>query len=475
MQQKKDEAMRAGGKSSLEIRRDKDGRVEVPNLTKETVTSIQEVMVLLKRGNSNRATATTEMNEHSSRSHMVLSVDVESGLGQASMNKGTLYLVDLAGSERVRKSNVEGENLKEAGFINKSLSALGNVMEALDRRASHVPYRDSKLTALLQNSLGGNSRTMMVVTTCPMDSSFDESVHALQFATRVRRIQIGAAQRNVTSKNLEETVKALTDEMRALTRAKERTEGQLISLKRDNERVQDKLQNISKSRTQGRNDSKTLDVLRKSNDEMAARWEKEKAAREETGEELEKTRKEMRMTQQQLSRYKSKLEQLEQKLEDKERALEKASDELRQERNRKSAATVRSRRNEVLSTRNIPPASPMVPSTPTRLLSPAKSASTSQSVVGEASGESDDVMKIRSQVLSLLEKHDKAKVDRIDIIMEKFKGKEALLLEKMTQRYEAGATSQTSTLASRNALALQRHQERMQRINEKRAAKTNGA
>jgi kinesin family member C2/C3 len=475
MQQKKDEAMRAGGKSSLEIRRDKDGRVEVPNLTKETVTSIQEVMVLLKRGNSNRATATTEMNEHSSRSHMVLSVDVESGLGQASMNKGTLYLVDLAGSERVRKSNVEGENLKEAGFINKSLSALGNVMEALDRRASHVPYRDSKLTALLQNSLGGNSRTMMVVTTCPMDSSFDESVHALQFATRVRRIQIGAAQRNVTSKNLEETVKALTDEMRALTRAKERTEGQLISLKRDNERVQDKLQNISKSRTQGRNDSKTLDVLRKSNDEMAARWEKEKAAREETGEELEKTRKEMRMTQQQLSRYKSKLEQLEQKLEDKERALEKASDDLRQERNRKSAATVRSRRNEVLSTRNIPPASPMVPSTPTRLLSPAKSASTSQSVVGEASGESDDVMKIRSQVLSLLEKHDKAKVDRIDIIMEKFKGKEALLLEKMTQRYEAGATSQTSTLASRNALALQRHQERMQRINEKRAAKTNGA
>lgn len=476
MQQKKDEAMKAGGKSSLEIRRDKDGRVEVPNLTKENVTSIQEVMGLLKRGNSNRATAMTDMNEHSSRSHMVLSVDVESGLGQSSMNKGTLYLVDLAGSERVRKSNVEGDNLKEAGFINKSLSALGNVMEALDRRASHVPYRDSKLTSLLQNALGGNSRTMMVVTTCPTDNSHDESVHALQFATRVRRIQIGAAHRNVTSKNLEETVKSLTEEMRVLTRAKERTEGQLHSLKRDNERVQDKLQTISKSRAQGRTDSKTLDVLRKSNDEMAARWEKEKTAREETSEELEKARKELRTTQQQLTRFKSKLQQLEQKLEDKESALERASDDLRQERNRKSAATVRLRRDEVIGSkpRLIPPAI-QTPS-PSRPFTASRSTPTSQAVVGESSSESDaDISKIRFQVLALLEKYDKAKVDRIDIIMEKFSGKEALLLEKMTQRYEAGSQSQTTTLASRNAMALQRHQERMKRIHDKRDnQKTNG-
>lgn len=160
MQEKIDGAKKAGGKASLEIRRDKDGRIDVPNLTKENVTSIQEVMDLLKRGNSNRATASTDLNEHSSRSHMVLSVDVVSGLGETNRNKGTLYLVDLAGSERVRKSNVEGDNLKEAGFINKSLSALGNVMEALDRKSSHVPYRDSKLTYLLQNALGGNSRTM---------------------------------------------------------------------------------------------------------------------------------------------------------------------------------------------------------------------------------------------------------------------------------------------------------------------------
>ena len=133
-------------------------------------------MELLKRGNSNRATAATDLNEHSSRSHMVLSVDVISGLGETHSNRGTLYLVDLAGSERVRKSNVAGDNLKEAGFINKSLSALGNVMEALDRKSSHVPFRDSKLTYLLQNALGGNSRTMMIVATCPIDLAFDESI-----------------------------------------------------------------------------------------------------------------------------------------------------------------------------------------------------------------------------------------------------------------------------------------------------------
>jgi Kinesin motor domain len=482
VREKKEEAMKAGGKSSLEIRRDKDGRVEVPNLTKENVTSISEVMTLLKRGNSNRATASTDLNEHSSRSHMVLSVDVESGLGKSSMNKGTLYLVDLAGSERVRKSNVEGENLKEAGFINKSLSALGNVMEALDRRASHIPYRDSKLTSLLQNALGGNSRTMMVVTTCPVDAFFDESVHALQFATRVRRIQIGAAQRNVSAKNLEETVKALTSEMLALTRAKERTEGQLLSLKRDNDRVQEKLQNISNARSQGRTDNKTLDILRKNNDDLVARWEKEKSAREESNEELEKSRKDLRMTQQQLNRFKSKLEQLEQKLEDKEHALERASDELRTERNRKSAANVRSRRDEVLNSRAyrptiaIQPPSSAIPS-PSRLSNVVRKTPTNQAAGGSESvaGTDAEVAKIRSQVLLLLEKHDKSKVDRIDIIMEKFKGKEALLLEKMTQRYQASsngtsAAQSGSSLASRNELALQRHQERMKRIHEKRAA-----
>lgn len=323
---------------------------------------------------------------------------------------------------------------------------------------------NSKLTYLLQNALGGNSRTMMVVTACPIEESYDESIHALQFATRVRRIQIGSAKRNVTSKNLEETCKKLTEELRAITRAKERTEGQLHTLKRDNTRVQEKLNNLSKTRSQSRSDSKTLEVLRKNNDEMAARWKQEKAAKDEANEELEKLRKESRITQQQLGRFKSKLNQLEQKLEDKEKALETAAENLRAERNKRSADTFRSRKTEVLGSR-VKPKSPS--STPTKpktngTKSPSNRASTDTPEVA-------DVSEIRTKVLSLLEKYDKAKIDRIDIIMEKFKGKESLLLEKMTQRYESGSVSSTSTFQSRNSLALQRHQERMRKIHEKRA------
>lgn len=474
MEEKKRGAMEAGGKGSLEIRRNEEGRIEVPNLVKESVSTIEEVMDLLKKGNANRATAATDMNLHSSRSHMVLIVDVISGLEDTQSNKGTLYLVDLAGSERVRKSNVEGEQLKEAGFINKSLSALGNVMEALDRKASHIPYRDSKLTYMLQDSLGGNSRTMMVVAICPHDNSYDETVHALQFATRVRRIQIGAAQRNVTSKNLEETVKTLTEEMRALTRAKERSESQLLSLKRDNARVQEKLTNLNKLKTQSKAESKTLDVLRKNNDDMAARWQKEKQAREELTEELESTRKELRSVQQQLGKQKTQMTGLEKALQDKEHELALSTKRLMDARNNKAAATVRARRDQVLSSRARPTPTPQAarPSPSAKVVANAspvvtdKPGSTADSVESDA----DVVADVRSRVLALLEQHDPVKADRVDIIMDKFKGKEMLLLEKMTQRYEGvSAKPITDSFLSRNQLSIQRHEERMKRIREKQA------
>ena len=455
------------GKSALDVRRNQDGRIEVPGLTKEKVNSIDEVMDLLKKGNSNRATAATDMNEHSSRSHMVLIVDVYSGIGDTQQNKGTLYLVDLAGSERVRKSKVQGDQLKEAGFINKSLSALGNVMEALDRKASHVPYRDSKLTYLLQDSLGGNSRTMMVVAISPVDKSHDESVHALQFATRVRRIQIGAAQRNVTAKNLEETVKALTEEMRSLTRAKERSEGQLMTLKRDNARVQDKLQNLSKSRQQSRTDTKTLEVLRKNNSDMAKRWEKEKAAREETSQELETSRKELRSIQNQLAKAANKVTVLEKSLEDKEKELADVKKKMRQDQNAQQAAATRARRDQVLSNRG--PTSkpkPTVAAARQKIAAQEAKKDVPRPSVEETEAEA---LQVRSKVLELLQKHDSGKVDRIDIIMEKFKGKESLLLAKMTQRYEGTQASPAPpSVQNRSQLAMQRHQERMRRIREQK-------
>ena len=466
--EKKREAQKAGGKASLEIRRNKEGRIEVPNLTKEKVNNIEDVFDLLAKGNKNRAVASTSLNQTSSRSHMVLWVDVTSGFEGQDGNKGTLFLVDLAGSERVKKSEVEGDHMKEAGHINKSLAALGNVMEALDRKASHIPYRDNKLTYLLQDSLGGNSRTMMIVAVTPVDAAYDESVHALQFATRVRRINIGAAQRNVTSKNLEETVKALTDEMKTLTKQKAKTESQLNNLKKDNNRIQDKLSSLNSARKAQASDSKTLDVLRKNNNEMAKRWEKEKKAREEVADELESSRKEMKKLQKSVTTLTRQHESLQQKFEDKERALEKKTAELRTAKEAASAANLRARKAQVLgsraSSRNLTNKRPAAKTTATP--------STASSNGGAASAaDTAKVKEIRAEVLKLLEKYDKSKVNRVDIIMEKFKGKEHLLLEKMTQRYESAAAETAAapvdeSKLSRSELAAKRHAERMRKLRE---------
>ena len=136
-------------RKALDIRRIDENTVEVPGLTKAKATDVNEVLGALERGNLNRATKSTNLNEQSSRSHMILQIEVTSIEGEAN-HKASLFLVDLAGSERVRKSEVEGKAMKEAQHINKSLSALGNVMEALDSKSSHIPYRDSKLTYLLR-------------------------------------------------------------------------------------------------------------------------------------------------------------------------------------------------------------------------------------------------------------------------------------------------------------------------------------
>jgi kinesin family protein C2/C3 len=468
--EKKKEAQKAGGKASLEIRRSKEGRIEVPNLTKQKVSNIEDVFELLAKGNKNRAVASTSLNQTSSRSHMVLWVDVTSGFEGQDGNKGTLFLVDLAGSERVKKSEVEGDHMKEAGYINKSLSALGNVMEALDRKASHIPYRDSKLTYLLQDSLGGNSRTMMIVAVTPVDAAYDESVHALQFATRVRRINIGAAQRNVTSKNLEETVKALTDEMKMLARQKQKTESQLNTLKKDNNRIQDKLSNLSSSRKAQSNDSKTLDILRKNNNEMAKRWEKEKNQREEVADELEKSRKELKKFQKSVTSLTREQESLKQKLDDKDRALEKRTTELRTAKEAASAANLRARKAQVLGSRARPTTNGSSRRTPAKSAGTSSvSTPTSSSATSAASTvATEEVKEIRAEVLKLLEKYDKSKVNRIDIIMEKFRGKEHLLLEKMTQRYENASNGNDGdeTGMSRSELAAKRHADRMRKLRE---------
>ncbi|UPQ98799.1 kinesin [Chloropicon primus] len=169
----------------------------VPGLSKKTVTSVGEIEALIMEGTRNRATTATSMNEHSSRSHAVLSIRY-CDANDTEAPAPVLHLVDLAGSERIAKSGVQGVHLKEAQAINKSLSALGDVIASLQQKSSHTPYRNSKLTQLLQDSLSGNSKVLMVCNISPEESSASETMSSLNFAKRANQVEAGQAKR-VTS------------------------------------------------------------------------------------------------------------------------------------------------------------------------------------------------------------------------------------------------------------------------------------
>ncbi|EFC35988.1 kinesin [Naegleria gruberi] len=173
-------------KTNLPIREDPKNGVFVEQLTQVQVNEPYEVMQLIKEGSKNRQVNSTNMNKLSSRSHVILMITVEQkSSSDKSVKRGVLHIVDLAGSERVFKSGSEGQRLEEAKKINKSLSALGNCVAALtEENVYHVPFRDSKLTRLLTDSLGGNAKTCLVATIGPSMWNYDESYSTLHFANR---------------------------------------------------------------------------------------------------------------------------------------------------------------------------------------------------------------------------------------------------------------------------------------------------
>lgn len=173
----------------FELKEKPDTGVFVKDLSSSVCKSAEEIQNLMKCGNQNRTVGTTNMNEHSSRSHAIFMITIEMG-DNCGIRVGRLNLVDLAGSERQSKTGASGERLKEASKINLSLSALGNVISALvDGKTSHVPYRDSKLTRLLQDSLGGNSKTIMIANIGPASYNYDETLTTLRYANRAKNIK----------------------------------------------------------------------------------------------------------------------------------------------------------------------------------------------------------------------------------------------------------------------------------------------
>uniref|UniRef100_A0ACD5TH99 Uncharacterized protein n=1 Tax=Avena sativa TaxID=4498 RepID=A0ACD5TH99_AVESA len=182
----------------LDIKQSADGAQEVPGLVEAPIYTIDGVWEKLKAGARNRSVGSTSVNELSSRSHSLVRVTVTSKhLVTGERSRSHMWLVDLAGSERLARTEVEGERLKEAKFINKSLSALGDVIAALASKNTHIPYRNSKLTHLLQSSLGGDCKTLMFVQISPSSTDSGETLCSLNFASRVRAIEHGPARKQV--------------------------------------------------------------------------------------------------------------------------------------------------------------------------------------------------------------------------------------------------------------------------------------
>lgn len=178
-----------------EIKERPDKGIYVKGLSSITVDSYADMQEIFDSGGKNRSVGATALNSDSSRSHSIFTVDLEacvrSRQGENEIYRtGKLNLVDLAGSERQSKSGCTGERFKESTKINLSLSVLGNVISALvDGKSKHVPYRDSKLTRLLQDSLGGNSKTLMVACISPGENNYEETLSTLRYAKRAKNIR----------------------------------------------------------------------------------------------------------------------------------------------------------------------------------------------------------------------------------------------------------------------------------------------
>ncbi|XP_073116580.1 kinesin-like protein KIN-14M isoform X6 [Elaeis guineensis] len=197
----------------------------VPEASMYPVQSTSDVMDLMQTGLTNRAMSATALNERSSRSHSIVTIHVQGvDLKTGATLHGSLHLVDLAGSERVDHSQVTGDRLKEAQHINKSLSALGDVIFALSQKSGHVPYRNSKLTQVLQSSLGGHAKTLMFVQINPDAGSYSETLSTLKFAERVSGVELGAARSQKDGKDVRDLMEQVASLKDAIARKDEEIE-----------------------------------------------------------------------------------------------------------------------------------------------------------------------------------------------------------------------------------------------------------
>ncbi|KAJ2939541.1 hypothetical protein O0L34_g6372 [Tuta absoluta] len=296
---------------SLEVKERPDIGVFVKDLTGYVVHNADELEKIMAVGNKNRHIGATAMNTESSRSHAIFSITVESSKrgvdGKTHVKMGKLHLVDLAGSERQSKTQATGTRLKEATKINQSLSVLGNVISALvDGKSTHIPYRNSKLTRLLQDSLGGNSKTVMIATIGPADTNYVETISTLRYANRAKNIE------NKTHVNSEPGDALLTRFQQEIDQLKKQLEESTNDLEEEEEAEELSSELSDATLTDPELDCE--DPEEKKRRRRLRRQEKEKQNREKAHlarKVLEEKRAELQKTKKQQEELKEKLQRLE--------------------------------------------------------------------------------------------------------------------------------------------------------------------
>lgn len=217
----------------LELK-DKDTGVYVKDLSTFVVKTPADMTKIFEEGTLQRVTGATMMNEHSSRSHSVFTIIVESSEtdedGETHVKVGKLNIVDLAGSERQSKTGATGDRLKEASKINLSLSTLCHVISSLtDPKCTYIPYRDSRLTRILQDSLGGNTKTVMIAAIGPADYNTDETISTLRYASRAKQIQnkprINEDPKDAMIREFHDEITRLREQLAQMTGGKVRAKG----------------------------------------------------------------------------------------------------------------------------------------------------------------------------------------------------------------------------------------------------------
>jgi len=333
----------------LEVKERPEVGVYVKDLSQIVANNFDDMDKIMTVGNKNRSVGATNMNEHSSRSHAIFTVTIECSEkgadGMQHVRMGKLNLVDLAGSERQSKTGAIGVRLKEATKINLSLSTLSNVISALvDGKSTHVPYRNSKLTRLLQDSLGGNAKTLMIANCGPADYNYDETISTLRYANRAKNIK-NRAQINEDPKDalLRQLQKEMEDLKRQLSEAgsgSETDSGDEGKSPGERPRRRRRSKNMSKEKKAEvmlkiETDRKALEEAKDMAEEERKKVEEELKKREE---EVKAADEEQRLLSQRLNQIEKKIivggENLLEKAEEQERLLAESAAELEHRRRR---------------------------------------------------------------------------------------------------------------------------------------------